>query len=201
MISNDNKIYICINAGIIEAKKMLVEANNITLPEIVRIANDAVYINRPSILEHRVFDNIEFKVKSINHVCLRLMNKLFITFKSDENGLDIDVKGIGDNKRLHGNYMLSFIATLVNTVERAGIDDGIRLLSDFYKRYTQLQLPIGFYREFNSGSAFRIKTGSRVNNYFVSDSTNLDINIIDINYNAEVIRDLWTILFEKKRIG
>ena len=60
LIKQDKNKYNIIQKGIKEAKCQLFEANNIKEYEVVRIANDAVYVNRSGGLQYTIFDGIEF---------------------------------------------------------------------------------------------------------------------------------------------
>ena len=77
LIKEDKNKYSIIQKGIKEAKCLLFEANNIKEYEVVRIANDAVYVNRVNGLKYITFDGIEFVPKSISTNYLRLYNILF----------------------------------------------------------------------------------------------------------------------------
>ena len=107
--------------------------------------------------------------------------------------MNIDIKGIGDETKvqLHQNYMLSFIGSVLLTYERAGVIDSIHLIEDFYNDYLARRLDIGFYRELNSTSLYKIINSG----YYLEDIS--DINVIDISYNANIIRELWKIIISK----
>ena len=99
--------YKAIYEGIRLAKCQLFDLNNIQPQEVVRIANDAVYINRLSDLEYTKFgDYIEFKQKMVAESVLKLSTTLVLFFWHNMNGLNIEVKGIGDRGQyLHQDLM------------------------------------------------------------------------------------------------
>ena len=183
--------YDIINNGTIEAKIKLAEMNNIQLNEIVRIANDAIYINRFTDLQYTKIDEyIEFKPKSISSVVLFISNNVSIYYNRDNitGQIDIDVKGLGKNAILHQEYFSSFIATVITLLENSPIEDCIKFIEEFYSDYINRKLPIGFYREFNSGSMFSINHSG----YYMSSVESVDI--LDINYNLNIIRNIWGII-------
>lgn len=184
--------YKAIHDGIINAKLQLFDSNNIQLNEVIRIANDAVYVNRLTPLEVTKFgEYIEFKKKMTAETAIKL-GQVVIFYYTNYNGLNIEIKGIGDGKDiLHQDYFLSFIGSVLLTYERAGTIDAIHLIEDFYKDYVDRNLPKEFYRELNSRSLYRIKNSG----YFLEDIN--DMNLIDISYNGNIIRELWTILLSK----
>lgn len=203
-IKQDPKVYTNIQKGIKWAKKQLVEANNIDSESIIRIANDAIYINSTIDLPYLKFGNyIQFVPKSTSHIYLNI-NKTIILLQFDNQGqIHVDVKGIGDDKiPLHENYMINAIVTTIAYLERAGIKEAVSFLSEFCMHYVRYELPIGYYREFNSLSSYRMKHMFGPYDPFNGDSFGAD-NLeesakfsLDINYNYSVLRELWSILLE-----
>lgn len=193
-IDSSSLTYNTIHDGIIKAKLQLFEANNIQPNEVIRIANDAVYINRSTDLYYTKFGNfIEFKKKTVADTVIKLSTTIIIFYWYTLEGLNIDIKGIGDenNVKFHQNYMLSFIGSVLLTYERAGIIDAIHLIENFYNDYISRKLDIGFYRELNPTSMYRIINSG----YYVNDIDNIDL--IDISCNGNLIRELWKILISK----
>lgn len=192
LIRSDSNYYNIIKQGIIDAKKKLLLSNNININSIIRIANDAVYINSSSDLQFTVFDNIEFKKKSISS-CMIKLDKLLIFFLYNENGINLDIKGINENNQLlHSEYMLSFIAETIYILERVSVEDALKFITNFYEDYINLKLPVGYYRELNSDSMFNFKNC----NFYLSTVNEKDINLLDINYNLYIIRELWNIVLD-----
>lgn len=196
IIKSDKSYYDCINRGIVEAKKMLFDANNLDMYRIVRIANDAVYIDQSYDLIHTTFEgNIQFKQKSISHAMLKidsLYTKLIFFYCEDKNGIDLVTKGINESSQaLHADYMLSMIATCINILQHAYSEDALKFITDFYKQYVQLKLPKEFYRELNSNSMYK----HRYSSFYLTSIP--DIHDIDINYNLGIIREIYTIIYEE----
>lgn len=194
LIRSDISFFNTIRDGIIEAKKKLFEANNVKISEIVRIANDAVYINKSYNLQYLIFDDVEFRPKSISSVMLRL-DKLIIFVWENENGLNVDVKGLGENVQLlHAEYLLYSIAYTVYLVEKVSLNDALKYITDLYNDYINLRLPKEYYRELTPQSLYHYK----YSDFYLTDIKNLED--IDINYNLYLIRELWSILLEKYNI-
>ena len=193
MIKENPDIYKVIANGIKEFKTKLAEANNISDNEIIRIANDAVFINRSIDLQITQFDNILFANKGTYSSALKILDKHTIVFVGNDNyGNNIvEVKGLGDNAILHQNYMLSIIVSIINTMEKSSVKDALALLNDIYKDYVNLRLDKGFYREFNSSSLYKYKDLD-YGAYYID-----NINDIDISYNLSILRELWSILIEQ----
>lgn len=190
LIQQDNTIYDVLMAGILKFRHLLVESNDIKEDEIVRLATDAIYVNRFIDLKYTKFDNVEFVKKSESSNMVKLLD-LLIFSNYINNNIDIDVKGLGNSINLHQQFMLSLIANVIYMFERVSLEDAISYLTQMYESYVRLQLPIGFYRQLNPNSGYLLKGF----NMMVYDVT--DINMIDINYNLQYLRELHNILFER----
>lgn len=190
MISKDPSIYTTISKGIKDAKYQLCDSNDIRSDEIVRIANDAVYVNRSYDLKNTDFGYIHFKEKGVYSVVLHL-NDIIVFYWNDSNGINIETKGLGKLEYLHQNYMLSMIGSSIYLFEQVGIEDTLKYITNFYKQYISRSLPIEYYRELNSGSYYSI-----INSGFkISNASNEDISMIDISYNLNITRELYTTIF------
>jgi len=186
--------YRTIYEGIKAAKIKLFDLNNIQPNEVIRIANDAVYVNRLVNLDHtKMSDFVEFRLKMVAESVIKLSNTLCLFFWHDQNGLNLEVKGISNenNIKLHQPYMLSFLGSVLLTYERAGVNDAIHLIEDFYNDYINRKLDINFYRELSPRSMYKIINSG----YYLYDIN--DVNIVDISYNGNIIRELWKILIGK----
>lgn len=200
----DPSIYTEIQLGIREAKLLLSEQNNLDEEQIVRIANDALYINSPLDLKFTKFgEYIEFKHKSEYDIYCNL-NGIIIFCKFSDDNIHIDVKGLGDNSNLHQDYMVYTIMYTIALLERSSVVDAIQYLNEICEQYIHRQLPIGYYREFNSQSLYRIIYNivggtfekPYITNVAMNCLSDVDISVVDINYNYTVLRELWSILFE-----
>ena len=191
MIKNDNTMYKAIASGIAEFKVKLFESNDIQIHEVVRIASDAVYINRSIPLRYTEFDNVIFVNKNKYQTYVNL-NKTILLIKYIGNQLDVDVKGISEDRlKDHQNYLLSFIVNIICTMERNSIEEAIKETNEFIEEYINRSLPLEYYREFNSESMYRVAGGQfLIENIFSLDS-------IDINYNLIILRELLSILYEQ----
>lgn len=191
LIRVDRSYFNTIQDGIKESKVLLVEKNNIKPEQIIRVANDAVYINNSIDLKYTEFDGVRFKQKSKYSVYLNLSNiYIFYSVLGNDN-IDIDIKNIGKDKLIYHEKFIEFIANAIYICERVSVQDCLNFISDFYKDYINLNLDKEYYREFNSYSLYKLK----YSDYYLSNISN--INDIDINYNLYLIRELWSIILSK----
>ena len=190
----------CISEGIMNARKLLIETNNIKDESIVRIAKDAVYVNG------RVLENISFDLNNNGVLCvfvpknyyniminLNKMTTILINDNPMTDNLKVDVVGI-NNKLLYLHQpFLEFICNLVSNVQRSGKEYAFNIYNSFYEEYINMRLPIEYYREFNANSGYRIKYSER---YTIDNANESDKDKIDINYNLSILRTLYSAILD-----
>lgn len=191
MMRQDSTLYRTLIDGILKFRYSLIKSNDIQEKEIVRLATDAIYVNRFSNLKYTKFDNVEFLPKN-EYSNMTILLDLIILSKYVDNTIDIDVKGLGNVSNLHQQYMLSMIANAIFLLDRVSVEDALKYVSNMYVDYTNRRLPIGFYRELNTESCYTIPM---YNNMKVSELQ--DISLVDIGYNIQYFRELYNIIFER----
>lgn len=194
MIKKNPELYSVIAEGIINAKKLLFEANNIQPYEVLSIKNDAVFIiGRP--LKYTAFGNIQFVNKHTYTSFVELTSKptteLFYSYNKVTGEEDFTVKGISKNLYLHDEYLNDFFMYIFNQIESVDMATVITDFNIFYKQYIGLELDPGFYREYNSDSMFSILNSPyKLSEYYPY----MDKDSIDIGYNLTLLRNLFSYL-------
>ena len=94
----------------------------------------------------------------------------------------IDLKGISDTKlQYHRDYMLDFMFRFLKLVEVGSRKQIITNLVQFANYYKRRELEVGYYRELNSDSLFRL------NKEFIGDIIGIQqvdsVDDIDISFN------------------
>ena len=198
-IKNQSITYDTIKNGIMTAKKELFLANQLSDIEIVRIANDAVYVERPIALQYTSFDLnrnqrfITFNNKGTYTSYIQL-NQVTIFFSYYNDNYQVEVKGISDDLLpLHESF-LSFICDILYYMERVDKKTTILKFEEFYKQYIELKLPMSYYREFNNNSGYYIK-GSRFITRFLDEKY---FDKIDISYNNFLLRQIYSYILLSK---
>lgn len=192
LLERENKEVINIlKDGIIEAKKMLFEANDIQDGDILSIKNDAVFVINKWLNYTKFGDYIEFKLKS-TFTSFVYLNGIEIYYGYDKiSGIEnIQTKGLGKKEYLHTNFMIDFIAYLFSEMEVGDVKDAISSLSDFYMDYVSGNLDIGYYREFNSESMYSIINSSYKVLYMDNDEYTKK-RVVNMNYNLNILRTLY----------
>lgn len=192
LIKRDSRVYEIISSGIIDAKKLLFESNNIQDNEVLTIKNDAVFIISKELVT-TVFGNYEFKCKNLYNTYLRILD-LEIYYRDSLNSDDIffDIKGISDDKLYLHTAMVSLISEVCYRVQRYDKSDNIRFIMNIYENFLYRRLPIEYYRNLDSFSKYTIINNIGI--YSLDNISNDMINIISIDRNLSILRELiWII--------
>lgn len=183
--------------GILTARRLLFESNNLQDNEILAIKNDAVFVIGSRPLVHD-FGILSFAKKNVYTFFFRTTSRLEIFYGFDPltGSEKIDVKGINDEVlERHNGYMIDFIAQVLYLAQTSPIQEAIRYFNEFYQRFVELTMEPGFYREFNSSSVFRIKS-SKQWTYGLESISREQLKYIDISCNALLLRDIYKVLVD-----
>jgi len=197
-IKDKGRTYNAIRDGILLAKRKLFEANNILDSEVIRIANDAVYVERPILLNNTSFDlnnnqrYVTFNTKNTYTSYMKLVNVLLF-FSSNNDEYNIDIKGISKELIPLHEPFITFICDLMYYAERMDKKVVIFKFEEFYQKYLRKELPMEFYREFNSSSGYKIK-GSRYIGRFIDKNY---FDKIDISFNNYLLREIYSYILSK----
>jgi hypothetical protein len=148
-----------------DIRKEFFEANSIKDEDVLSIKKDAIFLKRR--ISKTTFGCVEFKIKNVYSSYYRINKKEFY-LASDH----VDVKGIHDDKLiLHREYMLDFIFNILKMIETKPIEYVRKELVEFTNHYKRGNLHIGYYRELNDESCYRVN--STFNEY------NLGLDYVD----------------------
>lgn len=193
MIQRDPSIQKVLTNGIIEAKRLLFESNNIQDYEVLSIKNDAVFIIGRELI-NRDFGLIKFITKGVFTGFYRIgrLLEFYYFYNKIDKEERITVKGIGDDTwlTLHNDYIINLFKDIFYTLQCNTVEEAIKKLKIFYFNYVNLDLPVGFYREFDPNSNFKFKDFP----YVINDITEDYKPYIDISCNINLIIELQKIL-------
>lgn len=180
--------------GIRNARKVFMEANSIDDSDILYIRNDAIAVIGPKPVKYLdISEHVHFRLSATYSSFYRFkaVDYLYL-YDAVLNTEVLDVKGIGDEGiQLHKNFMLEFLCELFYRAQMEGVNEAINVLQDFYIKYTDLSLPIGYYRELNSGSRFKLDDKfSMYSTLYIDTSIDCFKKYIDISYNENLLRHL-----------
>lgn len=196
-IKKDIGIYKIISSTIAKAREAFLIQNNIEQENVIRIANDAIYVNTAYDLANtQVGTYINFRPKGVFNVYLNLSNIIiFLGFMEDGN-VNIDIKGIKDEVLPLHTAFISMIGRVITLVELSSVADGLEYLSEFIENYLKREVDIEYYREFNSRSEYtfdNILTHFDHQLYIDQVDNNMK-NYVNIDYNLIILREFWSIL-------
>ena len=193
MIKRDYTIGNSIIKGIVEAKKLFFELNNIQDNEIVSIKNDAIFIAGSRPIQTNVNEIFTFVPKNVYSFYMSTINnmEIFYSYNQITDSEVIEIKGIKDEiLELHRFHMIVFISTIMYMIQTCTIEDTIKYFNEFYDNFINLRLPVEYYREFNSTSKYKLIGGK-----FLVDYADESLKTkLDINNNVYILRDIYSIL-------
>ena len=190
MIKKDISIFKHIKNGIIKAKELFFNINNIEDREVLSIKNDAIFLMGTRNIQCNVNELFTFVPKNTYTFYMKSMHlQIFYGYNQINNSEVLDIKGIKDIQlEYHRDYMVNFLCSLMYMIQNNTIEDTIQYYNNFYEQYINRKLPIGYYREFNATSKFK------VGKYLLDHLDSSYINIIDINTNIYLLRDIFAVL-------
>lgn len=180
--------------GIMEAKRLLFEINNLEDLDILEIRNDAVFVINKQLSE-TCFDMFNFKLKNTYTSYAFINNRLSLFYSFDQvNQVDtIDVKGIKDEKLLlHQEYFIQFICQVFYLLQTDSVQECLKYISSFYESYVKRELPIGYYRTFDADSVYKLNVRTLSYGLQYIDDTYENRKDLDINFNVYIIRTLYS---------
>lgn len=183
-----------LKAGIANARKVFMESNGIQDSEILAIRNDSITIfgNRP-IINLDISERVKFRESGV-YTSFFHINAIDLYYFYDRVAQveRLDVKGLGDSGvSVHKDYMLDFITELLYCAQVDGVKYAIQLLQKVYSNYIERSLSIGYYRELNPGSKYKMHSSFSLYDQIYADNlTEYDKRYIDISYNENVLREL-----------
>lgn len=156
MIRYNNQLSNVLKNGFLNARKNLFESNQIDSFSVLSIKKDAVYLI-DKVLEHTQFGLINFKLANVYTSFYKIGN-LELYYGKEL----LHVKGINDNniKKYHNDYIYDLLLYIFEMAEDVGVVEVLLTLNQVLEKYKNLELEIGYYREFNANSKYRLNFNS-----------------------------------------
>lgn len=198
LIQRKNEVYKkALASAFVNIRREFFEINKLEDDDVLAIKKDAIFTLRS--VDTTEFENVVFKNKHRYTSYIRI-NTMEVYY-SDRTG--VDVKGINDTTvELHRDYMVKFISDICDKVEAIGISTALRYAVSFHSSYKWKELDIGYYREFNARSAYRINPAMLLDyevaagiEYYEKDDS-LEVERLDISYNLRIIEAIVKLLIK-----
>lgn len=165
--------------GFKEYRIRFAQENLLKPQDILSIKKDAIFVKR--FCQTLEFDKfIMFRQKNTYTAYLHL-NEFEFYYCEDR----LDVKGLGRNAQKHENYMTSLIKKFLYFLTLYDIEGAKKFLVKQMNEYKYRRLDIGYYREYNSLSAYSLFNHETNEIMFIEGigQSKLSECIIDYNYN------------------
>lgn len=164
-----------------EGRKLFFEANKLNEENVLSIKKDAIYTT--TYCDNLDFGELQFAPKNI-YSSYYYFGKYEFYFNS--NG--IDVKGIDDDKlALHTEYMLGAIYDFMYLQETSKRERVIQFVKELSYHYKTLELEIGYYRELNADSLFRLKENVMEASLGIEYVNDKSVILTNYNFNNYII--------------
>ena len=165
------------NQALVEARKLFIVTNKLNVEDIVAIKKDAIFVSRRC--NYRKFGNIEFIPKN-KYTSYMELNKLEFYYNSTQ----LDIKGINDVVyEQHEKYMIEFLKNYFSLLELNNKTKLIDYVTNFVYRYKSKLLDLGYYRELNVQSIYKLNIIVEKSMYGLDNIDNSGFDDIDISYN------------------
>ena len=197
---SDKRISEILADGIADARRVFMAANNLYDSDILEIRNDSLMvIGRKPITVLDITENVKFRDDGKYTSCYRLNLgrgpiDLYYYGNIVEQVEYLHVKGLGEAEILHREYMLDFIQMLSYSIQFEGAKSALSILSKVHDDYTHLRMNIGYYREMDAQSKYRLNPISKYADFLADYLTNGDKFRLDITYNEAIFRYFGQIL-------
>lgn len=182
-----------ISQGLVEAKRLFIMNNLLVESDILAIKGDAIFVIGNKTMNTQIGNHIRFRLSNEYTSFYKLTPFIeiyysYIPYKDIEI---FDAKGMEKSLYLHQSYMMNYLCSLFYIAQTVGIEEAIKSLKDFYMKYIFKELPIEYYRRFDSNSNYDILSfpGQMSTTCFKGDIWN-DVNTVDISYNESILRTL-----------
>ena len=181
MIKQDPSIGKVIRGGIVDAKRMLFQANGVQTDEIQAIRSDAVFIIGRK-LRNREFGPILFR----EHTYSMYMKLEGVEYYYDRAENTASIKGIRSSitdEEDHQNGMVKFMTTVMEYLCKGRRDALRRYLIEFSEAYKAKELPLCYYREMSNLNAYRTDMDIGRYSYALISPSEDDRSMINGTYN------------------
>ena len=187
--------------GIVRARQLFFDINNIDQENVLYIDNDSITTvhswndRRAGYISGEINPYLNFRIKN-RYTSLYRINEIDFLYYSDGIQEKYRLKNINQEKieSTHSGYFLDFLLAIAYSIQRYGILDSLNMIKQTYTKYINRELPLQYYREFNSGNRYKVASTP---NYIYYSDIGADINTVDIYHNSSIIRLFYKILMKE----
>jgi hypothetical protein len=171
----------CVTEGIRKRVDAMLQQNDVGADRILSVKRDAVFVTGPAPGRLILQDGTRFKIKG-SYTSFASLGGVEV-YAVPRRGI-ADLKGIPDERReLHAKFITRMVLDVLGMIERNNLVEAADTLQQFRRDYAARLLPLGFYREFNSTSAYAVRAGDNV--FHLDGESDVDRSAIEIAYNLK----------------
>ena len=164
---------------------MFIKANNLEESDILSVKNDAIFVINKKCTQLK-FNNIEFVAKN-KYTSYYLFDGKEFYYSRKLNKDILHVKGVNDETlEKHNDYMLDFLKKVFRAIEVKSPKEVFIMVKKFAKEYRDYELPVGYYRELNHLSLYRLNVSMDRRKIGVEDIDESLYQYLNYNYNYKV---------------
>ena len=182
-----------ITEGVSWAKYMFLSMNNVDLDSIIRIANDAIYVDSLTPCMYTSFTKNDWTLTFVpkHHFSTYMLLKDVLFFFGDTGSdYDIEIIGIKDENLKYHEPFIMFLCKVVDTYYNGGKKMALRYINDFIYDYLHKNLDMGYYREFRSDSCWLLNMpGLGTYRTIIQPDNPSQVNI---SYNYDILRSVYS---------
>ena len=200
LIRDNPEIYKSLSSGITEARDKFFSILRVEPEDVLYIDNDSITLIKPMTYNNtkpvQIGEHTRFLMKN-RYTSFYKILFIDLLYFNDNIEEKFRLKNVNDEfmRYKHNGYFLDLILSIAYTAQ-SSVYDALHIINNIYKRYTNFELDVGYYREFNSISKFRINA-SNYSIYYADNPSIEHINSIDISYNASILRLLYKMLLKE----
>lgn len=197
-ICRNNELSDILKQGIEDARCSLFQILSLDQTNVLAIKNDAVFVIKNGIVDYpdtiQISPHIAFKHKGEYRSFYRFKHKqLFYTINPIMNTEGMSIKGLGDYAiNLHSNYLISWFMYVFRIAIISGSKAALAECDRFMKLYINRELPIEYYRRFDSAAMYDFRVEFSPWSQFSADflTEGMAEKSISIDYNLDIISSL-----------
>ena len=170
-----------VTEGIRKRVDAMLQQNDVGADRILSVKRDAVFVTGPAPGRLILQDGTRFKIKG-SYTSFASLGGVEV-YAVPRRGI-ADLKGIPNERReLHAKFITRMVLDVLGMIERNNLVEAADTLQQFRRDYAARLLPLGFYREFNSTSAYAVRAGDNV--FHLDGESDVDRSAIEIAYNLK----------------
>lgn len=198
-LRKDPNIEASYKKGLALAKHLFFEKNNLTEENILYIDHDSITTvhdwsdSRAIKIDGNITPLLQFRTKNKYTSFYRLFTIDFLYFNIGYQE-HFRFKNINEVKlrSKHKDYFIDLLLSIAYSAQTESLLETLNMIKNIYQSYCNKEMELEYYREFTTDSKFRL-VSTNFYTYYAENVEESNREFIDINYNADIIRQFYKI--------